>query len=110
MHAAIHVDLQRYFVEEHSQSIFDRILNKSGFTSTYFESSEYFQDTDLELLLKAATEVLGMTREEILLANGIKAAPGLLENFKAFLQDGWNTLDIQMEIESSNCRFTIEIV
>lgn len=108
MHAAIHVDLQTYFIEDHSQSAFDSILDNAGFSPTYFKSSEYFQDTDLELLLKAATEVIGMTREEILLANGIKAAPGLLENFKAFLQDGWNTLDLIEAVEPNMHKYARE--
>ena len=108
MHAAIHADLKTYLVEEHSQDAFDNILRSAGFSNEYFESAEYFQDTELEVLLNAAANELNMTRDEILLANGIKAAPGLMEAFKSFMQEDWNTLDLVEAVELNMHKYARE--
>ncbi len=108
MHTAIHKDLKTYFVEEHSQAAYERILEGAGFTDEYFSSKEYFNDADLEAVLGEAEKQLSMTRNEVLTANGKRAAHGLFEAVKPMIEPEWKTLDLVEAVEGRMHKYSRE--
>lgn len=99
MHAEIHNDFKAFVEGAHSPEIYQRILDEAGLDAADFEGQSYHNDADMDRALDAVTAVLSQSRIDFLTDMGIAGAPGLLEAFAGYREDGWNVLDLLEQIE-----------
>ena len=108
MHAVLHLSFKDFVENHHSRDLYIQILNEAGLEEAKFEAENYHNDAEVDQAIAVAEKILSQSRNEFLSDMGNYGAPGLLEQFKAFLDPDWNVLDMVENVESSMHKYVRE--
>lgn len=108
MHTVMHQSFRDYIETNHSRDLYLQILDKASLEEAKFEVETYHNDADVDEAITVAGELLSQSRIEFLTDMGAYGAPGLLEQFSAFLDPEWNVLDLVENVEARMHKYVRE--
>lgn len=94
-------DQLREYSKTLGPEVWDALLREAGISRHSYLVSEQYPDGELEALVRAATRLLGRSRNEVLMEFGRFLTPGLLSIYGVFLDKQWGLREVLLNTEST---------
>lgn len=101
MHGIIFNQLYRFVVENHNYETLINLKTKAGLSGSFHDATKSYPDEEMQRLINAAVEMLGVDRDAVLEAFGSYIAPGLLKIYGAYIPSNWKSMDLLAQIEET---------
>ena len=101
MHGIIYLQLFKFIREAHGFEVLDEIKKKAGLEHKFHYATESYDDDQIQVLIEAGTEVLGLERDALLEAFGKFIAPGLLVTYGSYIKPEWKCMDVLENVENT---------
>ena len=101
MHGLIFAELQDFLVQNLGEGGWKDLVARAGLQDRVFLPITSYPDADAEGLVRAASELTGKSRGDLLAAFGEQLGPNLLHAYDSLIRPEWRTLDLLERVEDT---------
>ena len=94
MHGTVFFHFHRYVEKGWGENAWPQLFAKAGIIEKSYSPVGVHPDEDIVALVNAASELTGMTSDEILASFGEYLAPELIAFYPSLVDSDWKTLDL----------------
>lgn len=101
MHGIIHSQLKKFVVENYDADTWKTLMKKAKLNHKYYLVGEAYPDQDAFSIVAVASEMTGLTPNQILEAFGKFIVPTLIKLYGSLIKPEWRTLDLLLNTEET---------
>ena len=101
MHGIIMAELQKYVESTFDSATWNELLSRSGLSDRFYLPIQEYPDDEAVAIVSAASAMIGVPEETILLEYGEFIASDLIDMYKMFIKPEWTTLDLLEQTEGT---------
>ena len=99
MHGVILSHLKQWVGERFGAETWDLLLTRAGLEGRLYAPIKLYPDEDLDALVKTASDMTGLSSDEILVDFGAWVIPPLINMYRAIIPSHWGTVDFLLNVE-----------
>ncbi len=101
MYGIFHVEIQHYIETRYGRDVWTAALKRAGLKNRIYMTVSNYLDSEVKAIMKAASEITGVSVEALFVDFGAFAVPSLMSTYEPLIDPKWCMMDLLLNLESA---------